>query len=189
MATELEEASQEHEYRTLFGTLRRFSRNTKRTNDNTRKTDGFFVRAPEERLQRWRKFYQQLYNHGEPQGTPANSPPINAPPSLATDAEPTIEEIKLAIKQLKNNKAAGIDEVTVEMLKAGGNPVAQRLHSMLQLVWRSEEIPAAWKRSIIIPILKKGDSLDCKNYRGISLLSIVGKIFTRIIQQRLQEHR
>ena len=65
----------------------------------------------------------------------------------------------------------------------------QRLHSLLKLIWHTERIPSAWKKAIIVPILKKGDSQECKNYRGISLLSVVSKVFMKIIQSRLQEHR
>ncbi|EYB88480.1 hypothetical protein Y032_0246g34 [Ancylostoma ceylanicum] len=52
-----------------------------------------------------------------------------------------------------------------------------------------QQIPSAWKQAIIVPVHKKGDKHDCKKYRGISLLSIVGRVFTRIIQLRIQERR
>ena len=56
-------------------------------------------------------------------------------------------------------------------------------------MWTSEEIPSDWKRSIIVPIYKrKGDPKDCGNYRGISLLSVAGKMFARIILDRIRPH-
>ena len=58
------------------------------------------------------------------------------------------------------------------MIKAGGDTLLQRLHSLLKLIWHTERIPSAWKKAIIVPILKKGDSQECKNYRDISLLSV-----------------
>lgn len=88
---------------------------------------------------------------------------------------------------MKNGKSTGIDGVMAEALKAVGEIVIQRLHSLFQLVWHSEEIPTGWKHAIIVPIRKKGDSHECKNYSGISLLSIVGKVFMRIVQLRLME--
>lgn len=103
--------------------------------------------------------------------------------------QPTLAEVKTAIKLMKNGKSAGIDGVMAEALKAGGEIVIQRLHSMLQLVWHPEKkIPTVWKRAIIAPIRKKGDSCECKNYSGISLLSIVGKVFMCIVQLRLQNY-
>uniref|UniRef100_A0A914XPG8 Reverse transcriptase domain-containing protein n=1 Tax=Plectus sambesii TaxID=2011161 RepID=A0A914XPG8_9BILA len=100
-----------------------------------------------------------------------------------------ITEVKVAIKSLKNGKAPGVDQITAEMLKAGGDVLARRLHTLLGVIWTAERVPEAWKKAIVVPILKKGDSRECKNYRGISLLSIVSKVFTKIIQSRLQKLR
>ena len=189
VATDLEEAASRHEYRILYQTLRRLSGKTKSTNDNIKKADGTFVRSPGERLQRWKEFFQQLYNHDPPQGPPPEPPPIDPPENPFLDDEPTVNEMRSAIRSLKNGKAPGMDQVTAEMIKAGGDILLQRLHVLLTRIWRSERVPSAWKKAIIVPILKKGDSRECKNYRGISLLSIVGKVFMKIIQSRLQKHR
>uniref|UniRef100_A0A3Q4G418 Reverse transcriptase domain-containing protein n=1 Tax=Neolamprologus brichardi TaxID=32507 RepID=A0A3Q4G418_NEOBR len=157
-------------------------------NDNIRKVDGSFVKSTVERLQRWKEYFNELYNHDLPQG-PAAAPPIIDPPTVPmSDAEPTVEEVKLAIHSLKNNKAAGLDHVAAEALKAGGEVLVIRLHSLFKLIWTSNVIPANWKKAAVIPILKKGDNRECKNYRGISSLSIVGKVLMKIIQSRLQKH-
>ena len=84
--------------------------------------------------------------------------------------------------------APGIDQVSAELVRAGGDTLLQRLLSLLKLIWHTERIPSAWKKAIIVPILKKGGSQECKNYRGISLLSVISKVFMKIIQSRLQEH-
>jgi CRISPR/Cas system CSM-associated protein Csm2 small subunit len=189
VAADLEEAASRHEYRTLYQTLRRLSGKTKSTNDNIKKVDGTFVSSHDERLQRWKEFFQQLYNHDPPQGPPPEPPPIDPPEDPSLDGEPTVNEVESAIRSLKNGKTPGMDRVTAETIKAGGVVLLQRLHALLTLIWRSERVPSAWKKAIIVPILKKGDSRECKNYRGISLLSIVGKVFMKIIQSRLQKHR
>ena len=189
VAAEMEEAAHRCEFSHLYKTLRRLSGKTRNTNDNIKKTDGTFVRSTDERLKRWQEYFQQLYNFPPP-STPLPTPPdSNAPHEPIPDNEPTTAEIRHAIKQLKTRKAAGEDEVTAEALKAGGEILVKQLHSILQLIWHTEEIPRQWKRGIIIPVFKKGDSQDCKNYRGISLLSIVGKVFIGIIQRRLQKRR
>uniref|UniRef100_A0A914V3Q0 Reverse transcriptase domain-containing protein n=1 Tax=Plectus sambesii TaxID=2011161 RepID=A0A914V3Q0_9BILA len=90
---------------------------------------------------------------------------------------------------MKTGKAAGSDEVTAEALKYGGNILAQRVHSLICLMWRSNQIPHTWKVATIVPIFKKGDPKDCNNYRGISLLSIIGKVFMLVLQLRLQKLR
>jgi hypothetical protein len=189
VAEEFEVAAHRHEYRSLYSTLRRLRGKTRQINENIRKSDGTFTRSSCERLSRWKEYFQQLYNHAAPDGTPAEPPYLDHPGEHIPEDEPSLTEIKLAIHQLKRGKAAGEDEITAEALKAGGDPLLQQLHSLLRLIWVTEEIPNTWKRAIVVPIFKKGDSQECKNYRGISLLSILGKVFMRIIQQRVQKRR
>ena len=130
-----------------------------------------------------------MYNHEAPNGTPADSFSPIIPENLITDTEPTLDEIKAVIKVLKTGKAAGIDNVRAEALIAGGEQLEQHLHSLICIIWQSEQIPISWKKAIVVPVLKKGDSSVCKSNRGISLLSILAKVFTKIIQLRLQNHR
>ena len=189
VAADLEVAASKHEYNTLYRTLRRLSGKSKVTNDNIRNTNGTFVKSSIECLKRWREFFEELYSHHQPH-TQYEDPPSVAPPRYGmSDNEPTMQEVKAAIQTLKNGKAPGTDQITAEAIKAGGDILLHRLHILLQTIWRTEQVPTTWKKAIVIPIHKKGGSRECKNYRGISLLSIVGKIFTKIIQSRLQKHR
>ncbi|KAI2650200.1 putative 149 kDa protein [Labeo rohita] len=189
VAHDLEEAASRHEYRTLYRTLRDLSGKSKSINDNIKKADGTFVRSMAERLQRWKEFFDGLYNHDPPQGPPVAPPVIDLPPVLMSDAEPTLEEVKLAVYALKNGKSPGLDQVAAEGIKAGGDTLLPRLHNLIKLIWRLNKVPTRWKKAIIIPIHKKGDSRECNNYRGISLLSVVGKVFMKILQSRLQMPR
>ncbi|WP_353806026.1 hypothetical protein, partial [Acinetobacter baumannii] len=66
MASQLEEAAAKHEYRTLYRAIRRLSGKRQSLNDNIKKADGTFVRSTEESLQRWKKFFDRLYNHDPP---------------------------------------------------------------------------------------------------------------------------
>ncbi|RXN17951.1 hypothetical protein ROHU_026501 [Labeo rohita] len=91
VAHDLEEAALRHEYRTLYRTLRGLSGKSKSTNDNIKKADGTFVRSTAERLQRWKEFFDGLYNHDPPQGPPAAPPVIDLPPTPMSDAEPTLK--------------------------------------------------------------------------------------------------
>ena len=99
--------------------------------------------------------------------------------------EPTINEVRTAIKELKNNKAPGEDGVVGELLKAGGEYLNDKVYQLILRIWREEKVPRKWKKGIIIPILKKGDKMVCGNYRGITLLSCVYKIFAKILYRRL----
>ena len=105
------------------------------------------------------------------------------------DKEPTIDEIKFAIRQLKTGKTAEPDQVIAEAIKAGGKHILSQLRLLLRMIWHSDNIPNSWKNGLIVPLFKKGDNGECKNYRGISLLSAVGKVFMKVIQQRLQQKR
>ncbi len=67
------------------------------------------------------------------------------------------------------------------LLKAGGNAVLVSLHAVLCSAWNTGIIPTDWKRGLVVPLWKgKGDRQDCNNYRGVTLLSVLGKVFARI---------
>jgi len=99
-----------------------------------------------------------------------------------------ISETAKAICKLKNNKAAGLDEVPAELLKQGGEPVAEVLTELFNHIWHVEVIPEEWRESIIIPLPKKGCLNDCYNWRGIILLSVPGKVFCSMLFNRLKTH-
>ncbi|MEL7177812.1 MAG: reverse transcriptase domain-containing protein [Pseudomonadota bacterium] len=97
-------------------------------------------------------------------------------------------EVRRAIKRLKCGKSPGVDGVTAEMLKAGGEAVVEWLTSICQRAWEEGEVPAEWVQAIIVPIYKgKGCKTECTNYRGISLLSIPGKVYGRVLIERVKE--
>ena len=70
--------------------------------------------------------------------------------------EPSQEEIREAINQRKQNKAPGVDEITAEMLKLGGEPVVHWLTRLSCRVWHSENVPDDWLKQIVVPLHKKG---------------------------------
>ena len=93
-----------------------------------------------------------------------------------------------AIAGLKDGKAPGGDGIPAEVWKHGGDNLFSRLHQLITNAWEVGSVPQAWKDASIVTIYKKGDRTDCGNYRGISLLSIAGKIFARILLNRLSTH-
>ena len=97
------------------------------------------------------------------------------------------EEIKRAIKKLKLGKAPGIDNIPSDVLKADIVATTNVLYSMLNEIWDKEEIPTEWKTGMLVTIPKKGNLSECKNWRGIMLLSVPSKILCRIILDRIQE--
>ncbi|XP_063630801.1 zinc finger protein 135-like [Cydia splendana] len=97
----------------------------------------------------------------------------------------SLYEIRMALKQLKNNKAPGEDGITAELLKAGGKPVLMALQKLFDSVLLEGRTPKAWNRGVVVLFFKKGDNALLKNYRPISLLSHVYKLFSRVITNRL----
>ena len=102
---------------------------------------------------------------------------------------PTTSETVKAIKLLSSGKAPGSDAIPAEIYKAGGSPVAEKLTELFHIMWRKEAIPQEFKDATIIYLFKrKGNPQVCDNHRGISLLSIAGKILARVLLNRLNKH-
>ena len=102
--------------------------------------------------------------------------------------EPSAEEVIQAISTLKTRKSPGTCDIPAEALKALDEHGVLMITRVIQCIWRQQSVPQDFKDSIIVPIFKKGAVADCSNYRGISLLSIAGKILTGIIRKRLEDH-
>ena len=97
-----------------------------------------------------------------------------------------VEEVERAVRKLKSGKAGGVCGIQVEMVKAGGYRVVQWLKDIFDIAWNCGKTPHEWREAIIVPIYKKGSRAECGNYRGISLLSVVGKIYARVVCDRLR---
>ena len=146
--------------------------------------NGSVLMGADKQLSRWAEYFEELLNRP----APANTPDIPAADEdLPIDCgKPTREEIRKAIKQLKNGKAAGTDEIAAAALKVDPEMLAEMLYGLFDKIWEEEEIPLEWKEGLLIKIPKKGDLGLCSNYRGITLLSVPGKVLNRVILERLK---
>ena len=101
----------------------------------------------------------------------------------------TVDEIKKAIAHLRFGKAPGQDGIPPEIYKVAETTIIPWLHALFTQLWNEGEVPQDFKDAQITCIYKKkGDRSDCNNYRGISLLSIAGKILARVLLERLKLH-
>ena len=86
------------------------------------------------------------------------------------------------------NKASGGDGTPVELIQIPKGDVVKVLHSTCQQIWKTQRWPQDWKRSVSIPIPKKGNDKECSNYHTIALISHAIKIMLKILQARLQQY-
>jgi len=101
----------------------------------------------------------------------------------------SLSEVHRAIRLLSNGKAPGADCLPAELFKQGGMRLTHLLVHLFSLVWREEEVPQDFKDASIIHLYKrKGDHACCDNHRGISLLSVAGKVLTCVLLNRLPAH-
>ena len=87
-----------------------------------------------------------------------------------------MKELEIAMKNLRRGKAAGDDGCINEILKKGGTEMKNSLLTLCREFWTLEQVPVDWARGVIVPIFKDGDRSIPENYRGITLLSVVGII-------------
>ena len=86
------------------------------------------------------------------------------------------------------NKANGGDGIPVELFQILKDDAVRVLHSICQHIWKTQQWPQDWKRSVFIPIPKKGNAEECSNYRTIALISHASKVMFKILQARLQPY-
>ena len=98
-----------------------------------------------------------------------------------------MNEVESAIKKGKANKAVGMSEVALDMIRALEDLGKEWVYMLLEKIWNTEEMPRDWRESVMIKLYKqKGDVLECGNYRGIKLLEHVFKLLERIVEGRLR---
>ena len=159
---------------------------TKKTAPLKSKT-GEVITDRDKQMGRWVEHYLELYAR-ENSVTQEKLDAIEELPVLEElDSEPTMEELSKAIDALACGRAPGEDSIPPKIIKCGKPALLEPLHELLCLCWREGKVPQDMRDAKIITVYKnKGDRSDCYKYRGISLLSIVGKVFARVVLARLQ---
>ena len=97
-------------------------------------------------------------------------------------------EVKWTLGNITMNKASGGDGIPVELFQILKDDAVKVLHSICQQIWKTQQWPQDWKRSVFIPVPKKGNAKECSNYRTIALISHIIKVMLKIPQARLQQY-
>ena len=109
---------------------------------------------------------------------------------VVTHLEPDILEceVKGVLGNITVNKASGGDGISVELFQILRDDALKVLHSVCHQIWKTQQWPQDWKRSVFIPILKKGNAKECSNDHTIALISHSSKVMLKILQARLQQY-
>ena len=130
---------------------------------------------------RWQEYTEELYK--KDLLDPDNRDDV------ITNLEPDILEceVKWALESITTNKANGGDGIPAELLQILKDDAVKVLHSLCQHIWKTQQWPQDWKRSVFIPIPKKGNAKECSHYHTIVLISHPSKVTLKILQVRLQQ--
>ena len=94
----------------------------------------------------------------------------------------------MALGSITRNKASGGDGIPIELFQILKDDAVKVLHSIYQQIWKTQQWPQDWKRSVFIPIPKKSNAIECSNYCTIALISHASKVMLKILQTRLQQY-
>ena len=97
-------------------------------------------------------------------------------------------EVKWALGSITTNKASRGDGIPVELFKILKDDAVKELYSICQQIWKTQQWPENWKRSVFIPIPKKGNAKECSNYHKTALISHTSKVILKILQARFQQY-
>ena len=131
---------------------------------------------------RWQEYTEELYK--KDLHDPDNHD------GVITHLEPDILEceVKWALESITMNKARGGDGIPVELFQILKDDAVKVLHSICQQIWKTQQWPQDWTRSVFIPIPKKGNAKECSNSCTIALISHASKVMLKILQARLQQY-
>lgn len=169
--------------------VRKLIGNSYRAKVPLRSFDGsHLLTSREEVLKRWAEHFNTLLNVDRSADLQNITLMPQLPLFIELDEPLTLGEVVSAIRQQKNKRAVGIDRIPSELLKYGGKDLHMSVWKLFVRMWEEERVPDDFKLSRISAIYKnRGDRSDCNSYRGISLLSAPGKVFARVLLNRLRD--
>ncbi|KAK3533232.1 hypothetical protein QTP70_013661 [Hemibagrus guttatus] len=175
----------EKDYRTASGkfwqTIWRLRRGKQLSANTVYSGGGELLASTGDIVGRWKEYFEDLLN-------PTDTPSVEDPEAEDSDADSFITqaEVTEVVQQLLGGKAPGVDEIHPEYLKSLDVVGLSWLTRLCNIAWRSGTVPLDWAIAVVVPLFKKGDRRVCSNYRGITLLSLPGKVYSRVLERRVR---
>ena len=172
---EVEENNRMGKTRELFKKIRDTKGTCHAKMGSIKDRNGMDLKEAEDIKKRWQEYTEELYKRY-----------LNDPDNhdgVITHLEPDILgcKVKWALESITMNKASGGDGIPVELFQILKDDAIKVLHSIGQQIWKTQQWPQDWKRSVFIPILKKGNAKECSNYCTIALISHTSKVMLKIL--------
>ena len=144
--------------------------------------NGMDLTEADDMKKRWQEYIEELYKkdlHDQ-----------DSHDGVITHLEPDILEceVKWALESITMSKASGGDGIPVELFQILKDDAVKVLHSICQQIWKTQQWPQDWEKSVFIPIPKKGNAKECSNYSTIALISHASKVMLKILQARLEQY-
>ncbi|TWW73543.1 hypothetical protein D4764_15G0009370 [Takifugu flavidus] len=167
----------ENDFRTaskrFWTTIRRLRKGKQCTVNPVYSGDGVMLTSTPDIVDRWNEYFEDLLN-------PTNVPPSEeaGPGDLETGSRISGADVAEVVKKLLGGKAPGVDEIRPEFLKALDVVGLSWLTRLCNMAWTSGKVLPDWQTGVVVPLFKKGSRRVCSNYRGITLLSLPGKVYS-----------
>ena len=174
---EADEAAQKNDSKTLYRIIKDLTGTQSNSNVPIQDKNGRTLATEEEKNKRWVEHFQEVLNQPEPPSTFDFTNLIGRPLLKVILGKITKKEVRKAIKALKKNKTAGIDQIFAELLKRISETIVTWLTYLFNLVWEQESVPENWTKGVVVKLSKNGNLANCNNWRGITFLSVPGKVF------------
>ena len=178
---EIEENNRIRKTRDLFRIIRDTKGTFHANMGSIKDRNGMDLTEAEDIKKRWQEYTEELYRKDHD---------TDNHDGVITQLEPDILEceVKWALVSITMKKASGGDGIPVELFQTLKDDALKLLHSICQQIWKKQQWPQDWKRSVFIPIPKKGNAKERSNYHTVALISHASKVMLKILQARLQQY-
>uniref|UniRef100_A0AAR2JQZ9 Reverse transcriptase domain-containing protein n=1 Tax=Pygocentrus nattereri TaxID=42514 RepID=A0AAR2JQZ9_PYGNA len=165
----------------FWQTIRRLRRGKQCATSTVYSGDGVLLTSTEDVIGRWKEYFEDLLN---PTDTFSSEEAESGDMGIGLSI--TEAEVAKVVKKLLGGKAPGVDEICPEFLKALDVVGLSWLTRLFNIAWTSGAVPLDWQTGVVVPLFKKGDRRVCSNYRGITLLSLPGKVYAGVLEKRVR---